>query len=99
MEPSARCTPFRIAVQLSSWNQIDRRTLRGQRDLPHRCEVPRVSKFSATDVSRDGTPTVDERLLARFLEKAPVTGQLDHPGIVPIHELGLETSDDVGRVE
>jgi hypothetical protein len=30
--------------------------------------------------------------LARFLEEARVTGQLDHPGIVPVHELGLETS-------
>ncbi|MCK5942680.1 MAG: serine/threonine protein kinase, partial [Planctomycetes bacterium] len=38
---------------------------------------------------------VDERSLARFLEEAQVTGQLDHPGIVPVHELGL---DDGGRV-
>jgi formylglycine-generating enzyme required for sulfatase activity/serine/threonine protein kinase len=33
--------------------------------------------------------------LARFLEEAQVTSQLDHPGIVPVHELGL---DDEGRV-
>src|SRR5262245_59465311 len=26
--------------------------------------------------------------LARFLEEAQVNGQLDHPGIVPVHELG-----------
>ena len=26
----------------------------------------------------------------RFLEEAQVTGQLDHPGIVPIHELGVD---------
>ena len=32
---------------------------------------------------------------ARFLEEAQVTGQLDHPGIVPVHELGL---DSEGRV-
>ena len=36
------------------------------------------------------TPPVDRRLLARFLEEAQVTGQLDHPGIVPVHELGLD---------
>ena len=35
------------------------------------------------------------RSLARFLEEAQVTGQLDHPGIVPVHELGL---DEHGRV-
>ncbi len=42
-----------------------------------------------------GTPPVDKRLLARFLEEAQVTGQLDHPGIVPVHELGLDSD---GRV-
>ena len=35
------------------------------------------------------------RLLGRFLDEAQVTGQLDHPGIVPVHELGL---DREGRV-
>jgi formylglycine-generating enzyme required for sulfatase activity/serine/threonine protein kinase len=38
---------------------------------------------------------IDRRRLARFLEEAQVTGQLDHPGIVPVHELGL---DEEGRV-
>jgi serine/threonine protein kinase/formylglycine-generating enzyme required for sulfatase activity len=38
---------------------------------------------------------VDRRQLARFLEEAQVTGQLDHPGIVPVHELGLDAQ---GRV-
>ncbi|MCA9317888.1 MAG: serine/threonine protein kinase, partial [Planctomycetes bacterium] len=33
--------------------------------------------------------------VARFLEEALVTGQLDHPGVVPVHELGL---DPTGRV-
>jgi len=43
----------------------------------------------------DDAPAVDSRLLARFLEEAQITGQLDHPGIVPVHELGL---DGEGRV-
>ena len=33
---------------------------------------------------------IDPRTLGRFLEEAQVTGQLDHPGIVPVHELGLD---------
>ena len=36
-----------------------------------------------------------ERRLARFLEEAQVMGQLDHPAIVPVHELGLDAQ---GRV-
>ncbi len=45
--------------------------------------------------TRGETPPVDAQTLARFLEEAQVTGQLDHPGIVPVHELGL---DSQGRV-
>ncbi len=41
------------------------------------------------------TPDVDPKTLGRFLEEAQITGQLDHPGIVPVHELGL---DATGRV-
>jgi len=41
------------------------------------------------------TPAVDSKTLGRFLEEAQVTGQLDHPGIVPVHELGLDAE---GRV-
>ena len=41
------------------------------------------------------TPQPSSQFLARFLEEAQVTGQLDHPGIVPVHELGL---DPEGRV-
>jgi formylglycine-generating enzyme required for sulfatase activity/serine/threonine protein kinase len=42
-----------------------------------------------------GSPPIRPKALARFLEEAQVTGQLDHPGIVPVHELGL---DSEGRV-
>ena len=33
---------------------------------------------------------VDPKQLKRFLEEAQVTGQLDHPGVVPVHALGLD---------
>ncbi len=42
---------------------------------------------------REGSSVVDS-ILSRFLEEAQVTGQLDHPGIVPVYELGV---DEQGR--
>jgi WD40 repeat protein/serine/threonine protein kinase len=41
------------------------------------------------------TPVADLQTLSRFLEEAQITGQLDHPGVVPVHELGV---DEEGRV-
>jgi len=54
-------------------------------------------KVMHTGSGRRGLDTRSARTkkLGRFLEEAQVTGQLDHPGIVPVHELGL---DRRGRV-
>jgi hypothetical protein len=41
------------------------------------------------------TPPVDARTLARFLDEARTTSRLDHPGIVPVHEVGLSEDGQV----
>lgn len=52
----------------------------------------------------------DPRRLSRFLLEARITGQLDHPGIVPVHALGIDAQrriyftmplvqgEDLGRI-
>ena len=53
----------------------------------------KVAHFAGEDPDEalPGEPS----LLERFLEEAQITGQLDHPGVVPLHEVGI---DSAGRV-
>jgi len=43
----------------------------------------------------DAKDPVSLAQVTRFLEEAQITGQLDHPGVVPVHELGV---DEEGRL-
>lgn len=42
----------------------------------------------------DGQATLDEDVAQRFVEEAQITGQLEHPSIIPVYELG---TDDEGE--
>jgi serine/threonine protein kinase len=69
---------------LKVWDQDLRRTL-----------AMKVVLGKAEPKEKGSTPAVDEKSLGRFLEEAQITGQLDHPGIVPVYELGLDTDGQV----
>src|SRR6516162_5786103 len=55
----------------------------GQVWLAHDQDVGRDVALKELRPARSGQPSVS----ARFLEEAQITGQLEHPGIVPVYEL------------
>jgi formylglycine-generating enzyme required for sulfatase activity/serine/threonine protein kinase len=58
----------------------------------HDAELGRTIAMKVLAPDPDGAAPGNR--LARFLEEAQVTAQLEHPGIVPVHELGI---DEGGR--
>lgn len=75
---------------------------RGGMGVVHLVHDADTLRTLALKVMRPTTDLADRRLtpasagamLSRFLEEAQITSQLDHPGIVPVHEIGL---DEQGR--
>jgi serine/threonine-protein kinase len=53
----------------------------------HRARDPRLGRELAVKVLKGDGHTGPEAL-RRFVEEAQVCGQLQHPGIVPVHDLG-----------
>ena len=59
----------------------------------HDCELDRtlaMKRMLSAPVAEGNA--IDPDRFARFMEEAHVTAKLDHPGIVPIHELGIDDS-------
>ncbi|MHC4600243.1 MAG: serine/threonine-protein kinase, partial [Planctomycetota bacterium] len=69
------------------------------------CEIARggmgaIVKIVDNDIRRPVAMKVmlgeeEEERVARFVEEAQVTGQLEHPNIVPVHELGIDREGKV----
>jgi tetratricopeptide (TPR) repeat protein len=60
-----------------------------QRPLAMKVMLERATEPAS---GRDATASL---ALARFLAEAQVTGQLDHPGVVPVHQLGVTAEGQV----
>src|SRR5262249_55565446 len=50
-------------------------------------KLRRELALKVTSSPRDELPTA---LLARFVEEAQITAQLEHPNVVPIHDIGID---------
>lgn len=57
------------------------------RDLQRDLAMKVIHGNDAGSVASD----VDPRILSRFFDEAQITGWLEHPGVVPIHELGIDS--------
>ncbi|MBL8901158.1 MAG: protein kinase [Planctomycetes bacterium] len=73
-----------MGAVLEVWDRHLRRTI-----------AMKVALEGREEESSGANATLDSKRVSRFLEEAQVTSQLDHPGIVPVHEIGMDPS---GRV-
>jgi len=73
-----------MGVILKVWDQDLRRT------LAMKASFGSVKGLAQSDPGSQGM-----LVASRFLEEAQITGQLDHPGVPPVHELGV---DEDGRL-
>ncbi|NJN14783.1 MAG: serine/threonine protein kinase, partial [Planctomycetes bacterium] len=70
-----------MGVILRVWDEDLRRTLA-------------MKSMRGMLLPKDASPE-NAQMVSRFLEEAQITGQLDHPGVVPVHELGIDAKGHV----
>ncbi len=68
-----------MGVILEVWDQDLRRSL-----------AMKATFGAAQSSVGSDAPDAEVEMVGRFLEEAQITGQLDHPGVVPVHELGID---------
>ena len=77
--------------------QIEGEIARGGMGVVHAARDGELRRTVALKVMLEETSTADSRtsdsLLGRFLEEAQVTSQLEHPGIVPVYQIGVDPEE------
>ncbi len=99
-QPGAPAAPLCEAPDLPRRYRVDREIARGGMGSIHLVYDGELRRHLALKVllqgaSADrasGSKAVDPKSRGRFIEEAQVTAQLDHPGIVPVHDLGVDAA-------
>ena len=86
-EPPVVRPPDRTAAGLSIRYRIDGEIARGGMGAVLKGRDPDLGRDVAVKVLRDDHRDQPE-MVRRFVEEAQIGGQLQHPGIVPVYELG-----------
>jgi serine/threonine protein kinase len=82
--------------------EVEEEVARGGMGVVYRVRDPQMRRFLAMKVllsEEEGRQAESgsrhSNLSARFTDEAQLTGQLDHPGIIPVYDMG---QDDDGRL-
>ena len=91
---------FRQRTYDTSRYRLEGEIARGGMGIVFRVKDQDLSRSIAMKVMHPGlegeSPQQSDSLaLARFLEEAQVMAQLDHPGIVPVHEVGFDSDGQI----
>src|SRR5262245_38317229 len=62
-------------------------------DLRRKLAMKVMREEDLSDLSKEEREEAELDRLGRFFGEARITGQLDHPGIVPVHEVGVDDRD------
>lgn len=74
--------------------EVGRLVARGGMGLVYQLKDCNVHRDVAVKVMLTSQQNADEQVV-RFIQEAQITGQLEHPNIVPVHELGVSDDETV----
>jgi len=90
-DADARPPPRAVQPMLAGRYKLGRRIGKGGMGEVIAARDEQVGRDVAVKRMRSATPP--ERAIKRFLREASIQGRLEHPSIVPVHELGRDEDD------
>lgn len=90
--PNTGASAVLDTIQRTTRYRMEGEVARGGMGAIHLAEDPGLRRRVAVKTML--APKGSSSDLVRFIEEAQITGQLDHPGIVPVYELGVNETGD-----